>query len=241
MVHGSAQGSEVGGDRHFAAQSRLAVHGWRIVVPDRPGHGRSPAPDRPDDAELDGSWVVDLLGGGAHLVGHSFGGCVALAAAAMAPASVRSLTLIEPAMHMLAGHDPRVQAHIQKVIALHQSAPSNAQLAIEFAKLVNIPPEIRGGSSEAELDRMGAALRRLKLPGADQLRGWLQTVRQAGIPLLLVSGGWNPSFNAVVEVGAEIGGGRHAIIASDHHFPQLVSNAFNEALVAFMTAAARRT
>ncbi len=59
MVHGNAQGSEVGGDRHFSRQAAL-VGGWRVVVPDRPGHGRSPSPGRPDDAEADGKLVAEL-------------------------------------------------------------------------------------------------------------------------------------------------------------------------------------
>ena len=101
MVHGSAQGSRVGGARHFSKQAALKDRGWQIVVPDRPGHGLSRAPGRPDDAELDGEWVAEMLEGGAHLVGHSFGGAVALAAAARRPEAVYSLTLIEPAMQAL--------------------------------------------------------------------------------------------------------------------------------------------
>ena len=47
MIHGGAQGSSVGGDRCFAAQQRLAERGWQVVVPDRPGHGKSPDPVDP--------------------------------------------------------------------------------------------------------------------------------------------------------------------------------------------------
>ena len=43
-----------------------------------------------------------FLGDGAHLVGHSFGGCVALAATSRRPTAVKSLTLIEPGMQALA-------------------------------------------------------------------------------------------------------------------------------------------
>src|SRR5271165_4633819 len=98
LVHGGAQGTPVGGESNFRAQQPLAQEGWQLIVPDRPGHGRSPDPGRPDDAEADGAWVAALLEDGAHLVGHSFGGCVALAAAARRPEAVRSLTLIEPGM-----------------------------------------------------------------------------------------------------------------------------------------------
>ena len=36
MVHGSAQGSEVGGAKHFAMQQRLAERGWQVLVPTAP-------------------------------------------------------------------------------------------------------------------------------------------------------------------------------------------------------------
>jgi len=108
-VHGGAQGSGAAGERNFAAQRPLADRSFQLIVPDRPGHGRSPDPGRPDDAEADGQWVAELLEGGSHLVGHSFGGAVALAAAARRAGNVLSLTLIEPAMHKVAASDPRVR------------------------------------------------------------------------------------------------------------------------------------
>jgi pimeloyl-ACP methyl ester carboxylesterase len=83
FVHGGAQGTDVAGESNFSNQKILAARGWQPIVPDRPGHGKSPDPGRPDDAEADGTWVADLFGDGAHLLGHSFGGCVALSAAAV--------------------------------------------------------------------------------------------------------------------------------------------------------------
>ena len=85
LVHGGAQGTETGGERNFAFQRPLAEQGWQLIVPDRPGHGRSPDPGRPDDAEADGAWVAELLGDGAHLLGHSYGGVIALCAAGLRP------------------------------------------------------------------------------------------------------------------------------------------------------------
>lgn len=235
MVHGSAQGSEVGGDRHFSRQSKLAMRGWQITVPDRPGHGRSPAIGRPDDAEADGIWVAELLGNSAHLVGHSFGGCVALAAAVLRLESVRSLTLIEPAMQMLAAGDVRAQEFVKRMIEVFSGASSSADLATRFIKLVNIPPDIRGGSNAEELARMGDGLKQLTLPSADKLRDGLEAIKKAGIPLLVVTGGWNPGFEAVGDAVAECGGGRRVVIPSEHHFPQLVSDDFNEMLAEFMS------
>ncbi len=240
LVHGSAQGSEVGGDRHFAAQAALAELGWRVAVPDRPGHGRSPAPGRPDDAEADGALIADLLGDGAHLVGHSFGGCVALAAAAMRPAAVRSLTLIEPAMMALAADSPVVQGFFAEMGRLAATAASPADRAVRFARLVGIPDTIRGGSSEAELTRMGKALADMRLPPPPQLRAQFAAVRAAGIPLQVIDGGWNPVFGLVAGRVAELGGGRHVVLAAPHHFPQLAAAAFNPTLAEFMSAADRQ-
>ncbi len=237
LVHGSAQGSQVGGDLHFSAQQRLAERGFQLLVPDRPGHGRSPDPGRPDDAAADGALVADLLGNGAHLVSHSFGGCVALAAAAQRPQAVRSLTIIEPAMAALAALAadlPVVRRSIFQIVKTLFFSFSATTRIERFVKLVNIPPEIRGGSSPEELERMGRAIFRLKLPSKKLLQQQLAAVRQAGIPVLVVSGGWSPAFDAISDRVAELGGGRRLVIASPHHFPQQVSDEFNQKLVAFM-------
>ncbi|WP_174298309.1 alpha/beta fold hydrolase [Sphingomonas bacterium] len=244
LVHGSAQGSRVGGDRHFAAQQVLASEGWQLVVPDRPGHGRSPAPGRPDDAEADGAWVADLLGddlpgGGAHLVGHSFGGCVALAAAARRPGAVRSLTLIEPGMQKLAIDDPRVRRFVLKLAGTMIFSFTAKRRAAGMARLLGIPGDIRGGSNPEELKAMGRGIAKLKVPAAATLQRELETVKRAGIPLLVVTGGWSPAFDVVGERVAAIGGGRHEIVASPNHFPNLMP-AFNPMLTAFMRAADAR-
>lgn len=240
MVHGSAQGSTVGGDLHFQRQALLAERGWQVLVPDRPGHGRSADPGRGDDADADGDLIVPLLGEGAHLVGHSFGACVALAAAASRPGAVRSLTLIEPAMAALAADVPVVRGFLFSIVrTLFLSFGPTARIE-RFIRLVNIPPEIRGGSNAEELKRMGRALLRLKLPPKKALLSQLEAVKAAGIPVLVVSGGWSPAFEAISDRIADIAGGRRLVIRSPHHFPQQVSDEFNDALVAFMMKSTTR-
>jgi pimeloyl-ACP methyl ester carboxylesterase len=237
MVHGGSQGTDYSADRHFAAQERLAERGFQLVLPDRPGHGRSASPGRPDDAELDGELVAELLGNSAHLVGHSFGGAVALAAAARRPAAVRSLTLIEPAMALLAMAHPAVREQGMALRELYATAKSPIDVVVGFGKVIRIPPEVRGEVNPASLDRMGQGLLQLKLPAPDVLTKELETIKAAGIPLLVVSGGWSPAFEATCDEVARVGGGRRVVIASEHHFPNLVSDEFNEVLAEFMTAA----
>jgi len=234
MVHGSAQGSQVGGDHHFSAQKALADRGWQVIVPDRPGHGRSPDPGRPDDAEADAEWVVELLGDGAHLVGHSFGGCVALAAAARCPSAVYSLTLIEPGMQKLAISHPAVKRLVLKMVMAIVFSMSAAARAKRFAKLVGIPDAIRGGSTSGELKQMGRGIARLKVPSKEILQRELSDIQRANIPLLVVTGGWSPAFEATADAVAAAGNGRRLVIKAEHHFPQLVSDEFNRVLAEFM-------
>ena len=69
LVHGSlATGSE-----EWEAQCPLADEGFRLLVPDRRGYGASPAATG-EDFLRDADDIVELMGDGAHLVGHSYGG-----------------------------------------------------------------------------------------------------------------------------------------------------------------------
>lgn len=111
LVHGSGTwGTHSSG---FASQRSLA-DSYRLLLPDRLGYGRSPGTERNDFAE-DARHIVELLGEGAHLVGHSSGGVVAMLAAATNPDAVRSLTLIEPACYQLAKDDPVVLAALDRM------------------------------------------------------------------------------------------------------------------------------
>ena len=234
IVHGSAQGSSVGGSEHFAKQQELAARGWQLLVPDRPGHGLSPDPGRPDDANLDGAIVAELLAGSAHLVGHSFGGAVVVAAAEQRPDLVKSLTLIEPAMQALATDIPAVRRFLFRLVRVMLFSLTPKRRILNFATAVGIPESIRGGKSDAELARMGRGIKELRLPGKDDLRRQLAVIKERGIPLMVVTGGWNPAFEAVGARVAELGGGTHVVVASPHHFPQSVSDEFNDRLDAFM-------
>lgn len=112
LIHGSSSN----GPECWAAQRPLAAH-HRLLLMDRRGHGASPdlpAGGPTADFAIDAEDVLGLLTGGAHLVGHSYGGVVALLAAARRPDLIRSLTLIEPAALGLATHVPAVAATIDR-------------------------------------------------------------------------------------------------------------------------------
>jgi pimeloyl-ACP methyl ester carboxylesterase len=164
LIHGSAQGSKVGGDTCFSRQESLAAQGFQLVAPDRPGHGQSPAPGRPDDAEADGQWIAELFDDGVHVVGHSFGGACALNAVSRRAEKVRSLTLIEPAMFTLVMDDARVRKFVLGLLATKFFSFSATRRVRGFAKHMHIPADIHGGASDEEMARMDKGLSQLKLP-----------------------------------------------------------------------------
>src|SRR3954464_13020419 len=102
FVHGDI----VGPDLTWRKQRELAER-WSIAVPSRPGFGESPAIER-NDFEVEAPMFAELLGDGAHLVGHSYGAVIALLAAAQRPEAVRSLTVSDPGCPAVASGRPAV-------------------------------------------------------------------------------------------------------------------------------------
>jgi pimeloyl-ACP methyl ester carboxylesterase len=70
------------------------------------------APEAGSDFDVDADDIAELLDDGAHLVGHSYGGLVAMLAAARRPDAVRSLCLLEPAAPSLLADDAETQAGV---------------------------------------------------------------------------------------------------------------------------------
>lgn len=235
LIHGGAQGTKSAGHANFYAQEPLGKQGWQLIVPDRPGHGLSPAPGRPDDPEADGEWVAELLGDGAHLVGHSFGGLVALAAAAKRPEAVLSLTLIEPALLKIAISDPDVRKTVFGMAATMLLPFSPANRARRVMRFLGIPNVF--GRDEAELTSLGNSLKRARLPSGKWMRQYLATIKEHDIPLLAIAGDSNACFIATVKATILAGGGNFMVVPSEHHFPQWAGAPFNSVLSHFWAEA----
>src|SRR3954462_6279477 len=93
----------------WALHSRwFAHHGYGVLAPDLPGHGRSIGPPLPTIADM-ADWTAALLDAAgaakARLVGHSMGSLIALETAARHPAKVSALSLIGTAATMTVGPD----------------------------------------------------------------------------------------------------------------------------------------
>ena len=86
----------------------FAHHGFSVLAPDLPGHGRSAGPSLSSIAEI-ADWTSALLAAAgaakAHLIGHSMGSLIALETAARHPDKVSALSLIGTAATMTVGPD----------------------------------------------------------------------------------------------------------------------------------------
>jgi pimeloyl-ACP methyl ester carboxylesterase len=99
FIHGAQQDHSC-----WVLQSRwFAHHGFSVLVPDLPGHGRSAGEPLPSVEAL-ADWVVVLLDAvgveKATLIGHSMGSLVALEATARHPGRVSQAALIGTALPM---------------------------------------------------------------------------------------------------------------------------------------------
>src|SRR3979490_2642032 len=125
----------------WALQSRwFAHHGYGVLAPDLPGHGRSSGASLPTIADM-ADWTAALLDAAgaakARLVGHSMGSLIALETAARHPAKVAALSLIGTAATMTVGPD------------LLKAAEANDQTAIDMVSIWGLGFQAELGGSLA--------------------------------------------------------------------------------------------
>ena len=228
LVHGSV----VGAGRTWRHQLALAER-WSLILPNRPGFGTSPPLPRGDFA-AEAPLFAELLGEGAHLIGHSYGAVIALYAAALRPQAVRSLTVSEPGCLRVAAGDARVDAQVAHGELLFQSAAALAPF--EFLRA------FRGGVGSTH--ETPAELEGELLAGARHLMRerppWeadppLEALGRAPFRKLVISGGHSPVFERVCDVVAQRLGAERALIGGRGHTIPATGAAYNERLQAFLT------
>ena len=190
LVHGSlATGSD-----EWQAQRPLADGGFCLLVPDRRGYGRSPAAQG-EDFLVDADDVANLMGDGAHLVGHSYGGLAVLFAAARRPDATLSLTLLEPAAFALGRHHQAARTLVAEVRSLWDQEVPDEEWVIHFLQAVGSDPDalshelIAAAVPLVPVLRRGRPMWELELP--------IAALASATFPKLVVSGGHSDGFDAI--------------------------------------------
>jgi pimeloyl-ACP methyl ester carboxylesterase len=221
LIHGTFSWAALA----FEKQRPLARHRC-ILLPDRRGFGGSPDLDGEvtSDYAVDAVDVVGLMADGVHLVGHSYGGTVAMIAAAARPDLVRSLTLIEPCAHSLASDDPVVAAAIQD--AREFTARARRGTAQEYLELA-YPDGPRPEPAEWLMRAARTALRERPCWLADLATEPLAAAEFAKLVIVgewgTTPGGYRPEMGQVMQtVGATVTnriGARLVRVAGAAHEP----------------------
>jgi len=223
LVHGS-------GVRDWTWSDQLELSDrYRLVMPYRRGYGDSP--DADPDFEVDGHDVAELLERPSHLVGFSYGGIGALLAAVQRPELARTVTVIEPPAFGVALDDPAVQELGKKLEGVFQNkdrAPE--EFGAAFAEAMGFEPRPPSPEMRSVLE----SFMRERSPG----EAVIPYDRLHEVPVLVVSGGWHPAFDAVCNVLADRLDAELATFPGAGHGAQHAPG-FNERLLRFWDSAAR--
>ena len=232
LVHGSlATGAE-----EWEAQKPLANEGFRLLVPDRRGYGQSPKADG-EDFLRDAEDIAGLMGDGAHLVGHSYGGLGAMIAAGRNPEATRSLALLEPGAFSLGQDDPAGRELVDNTRELWaDESLSDDEWFVRFAQVVGTDPDTLPPAILAAVVPLVPVLRRGRPTWEAELP--LAELSSATFPKLVVSGGHSAGFNAICDDLAEKIGASLAVIEGAGHEIQFTGDPINEALLDLWRAAA---
>jgi pimeloyl-ACP methyl ester carboxylesterase len=232
LVHGSlATGVE-----EWQAQKPLAGEGFRLLVIDRRGYGKSPAAES-EDFLRDADDIIELMGYGAHLVGHSYGGLGVLCAAARRPEATLSVTFLEPAAFALGQHEPAGRLLVDEVRNLWNQDLPDPEWVLRFLKAVGsdpdtLPPEILDAAVPlVPLLRNGRVIWSDDLPLAEVAAG--------SFPKLVVSGGHSAGFDAICDALARRIGAARAVAVGAGHEVQFTGETVNKLLLSLWRGVTR--
>lgn len=229
LVHGSV----VGGRATWSAQAPLEER-FELHVVERPGFPPGPPVERIDFEEHAQLLAAELRPGD-HLVGHSYGGVVALLAAALEPERLRSLTVLEPpATRVAAGH-PAVDAFAAGAIELWANGPRDDPEAFlrTFLRAVGsaydppspLPPDLEQGARALVAER-----------GPWEAEIPLFQLAEAPFPKLVVSGAHHPAFEVICDVLEQALAAERVVLQGYGHTVQRHPR-FNEVLADFVERA----
>ena len=243
LLHSSA-----GTRGQWRSLTEMLIGRRRVLAPDLRGYGESDArpgePDLADEAAIVGA-LAARAGGPIDLVGHSYGGAVALRFALERPERVRTLTLIEPvAFHLLRldrAERDWLLAEVQ-AIASAVARDRHGSGMRRFVDYWNGPGAWAGLTEEKRSD-----LARLAVTVAENFAATvaeaipLETYRRIQVPVLLFRGADSPApaRRIVALLGSTLPNARIRTVAgAGHMLPLTHRDLVNPEIVAHMTGEA---
>jgi pimeloyl-ACP methyl ester carboxylesterase len=234
FIHGGTPG---GGAAAFSQQEPLKER-WHLILPDRPAHGLSPR-QGDEDFERDADLLAPLLEPGTHLIGHSYGGMVALYMAAAHPELLASLVLIEPPAFCFAPDDPVAKDMASQNRALFKNPPEDPVVMMRsvFAML-GIGVEIPDPAPDFFVDIAKAfAADAVQIRVPDEATVDASILASAEFPVLVLTSGKIPGFEHIADAIAMQVGGTHTVVPGTDHSVQDAGQPVNEILEAHWRSA----
>lgn len=225
LVHGSGGNAAPA----WASVQPLAAR-FTVVAPNRGGYPPNPPLER-IDFEEQAEELAPLLEDGAHLVGHSYGGVIALLMAARRPEVVCSLAVSEPPACALARGNPDVEALVERLDEHFSHGPRDPRgFLVGFLAAVGssatlpdeLPPELEQSIRATMVERP---------PWEAQIP--LDALSPTTFPKLVISGAHHPAFDAVCDVLEQRLGAERAVLpGAGHSVPR--AQGYLERLEAFL-------
>jgi pimeloyl-ACP methyl ester carboxylesterase len=228
FVHGSGTSSD-----SWAKQLPLA-RSYKLIIPDRRGYGRSP-PSAYIDYETDASDIANLLNDGAHIVGESYGAVGAMLAASLRPGAVLSLVVVEPPMFGIIRGNPTadgLSTRLSQVYATLRNAEPE-EFVVAFNEAVGF--EFLSVSSSPRSRQAVRTIMKERTPFDAKVP--FDRLASAPFAKLVVSGGWNETFESICNKLARLLHAERAVIKGAGHNVARTGKQFNDMITSFWKSA----
>jgi pimeloyl-ACP methyl ester carboxylesterase len=225
LIHGSGGNAQTA----WTAVRPLAER-FTLVTPNRSGYPPDPPLER-IDFEMQAAELAPLLEDGAHLVGHSYGGVIALLIAAAHPEQVRSLVVSEPPAFALARGNAAVDTLVEGLDDHFTRGPRDPRAFAEgFLGLVGTKAQLPD-PLPAEVEQSIRATMAERPPWEAEIP--LDELAASEFPKLVISGAHHPAFDAVCDVLEErLPARREVLPGAGHGIPR--ARGYAELLAAFL-------
>ena len=207
LVHGFTQTAD-----SWTAIARDLAGEFEIVMPDLPGHGRSPIPER-DSGLPQAAAAVGAAGGRAAYVGYSLGGRCCLQLAVLAPRLVERLVLVGAHPGIEDESSRRLRAESDKLLASEleraggPTVPEFVETWLGGPLFSHLTEEQADRASRLQNSAAGLSASLRTAGTGTQLPMW-DRLGELAMPVLVVAGERDEKFKAlarrtVSSIGAE--------------------------------------